>query len=256
MPASTTLSNRLIKHTRALARRCDELSDNIIARTAVTHIYNPLDYAWAAHREYLNRYARTRKQALFVGINPGPWGMAQSGIPFGNVPSVRDWLGIEADIKAPANTHPKRPVLGFACHRQEVSGKRLWQFFQQRYTTADNFFAHHFVINYCPLLFLQAHASGIKNITPDQLPATATANLYAHCDAFLNNACDALQPDYLIGIGQFAKQRLEKIAAERNENSSRGIKVAHILHPSPASPAANKHFHSTATRQLDELNIH
>ncbi|MEP6821525.1 MAG: single-stranded DNA-binding protein, partial [Chthoniobacterales bacterium] len=47
----------------------------------VAYIYNPLDYAWPAHETYLRRYGATRKSVIFLGMNPGPFGMAQTGVP-------------------------------------------------------------------------------------------------------------------------------------------------------------------------------
>ena len=36
------------------------------------------------------------KRVVFLGMNPGPFGMAQVGVPFGEVAAVRDWLRIDA----------------------------------------------------------------------------------------------------------------------------------------------------------------
>src|SRR5689334_22585808 len=79
---------------------------------AVCCVYNPLEYAWPAHELYLEKYAAAPKQVLFLGMNPGPFGMAQTGIPFGEVAAVRDWLKIQTPVKKPAREHPKRPVEG------------------------------------------------------------------------------------------------------------------------------------------------
>ena len=70
-------------------------------------VYNPLEYAWDAHRSYLERFARKRKRAFFLGMNPGPWGMAQTGVPFGEIQAVREFLGIEAKVGKPDPEHPK-----------------------------------------------------------------------------------------------------------------------------------------------------
>src|SRR3954471_11794983 len=99
----------------------------------VTHVYNPLEYAWTAHEQYLSRYAATPKRAVFLGMNPGPFGMAQTGVPFGEIMAVRDWLGIAAPIAKPKREHPKRLVTGFGCPRSEISGQRLWRLFRQRF---------------------------------------------------------------------------------------------------------------------------
>ena len=67
----------------------------------VAHVYNPLEYAWPAHEAYLRRYAAGPKRVLFLGMNPGPFGMVQTGVPFGEIAAVRDWLRIQAPIGCP-----------------------------------------------------------------------------------------------------------------------------------------------------------
>src|SRR5689334_19565275 len=81
----------------------------------VASVYNPLDYAWPAHELYLRRYGAGPKRVLFLGMNPGPFGMVQTGIPFGQIAAVRDWLKIETPIGSPSKPHPKRLVTGFDC---------------------------------------------------------------------------------------------------------------------------------------------
>src|SRR3954464_9136361 len=170
----------------------------------VTHVYNPLEYAWAAHESYVRLYAATPKRVLFLGMNLGPFGMAQTGVPFGQVAAVRDWLAIETKIDPPPNEHPKRPVTGFDCHRSEVSGERLWGLFAKRFGAAEKFFRDHLVLNYCPLAFLEE--SG-RNRTPDKLPPRERAALYAVCDEHLRAIVRILKPQWLIGIGDFATKR-------------------------------------------------
>ena len=210
----------------------------------VTHVYNPLDYAWPAHEEYLRRFGSSRKRVVFLGMNPGPFGMAQTGIPFGEVAAARDWMGIRAAVAKPANEHPKRPVEGFDCPRSEVSGRRLWQLFAERFGAPEKFFADHFVVNYCPLAFLSATGS---NLTPDKLPAAEQEKLFAICDSHLRRVLEILEPEWLIGVGAFALARGAAISAN--------VKLGKILHPSPASPAANRGWSAAATQQLVELGI-
>lgn len=230
----------------AAARRLTEAVDALHFAAPTTHIYNPLCYAWAAHESYLRRYGRGPKRVVFMGMNPGPFGMAQTGVPFGEVEHVRDWLGIEAAVEKPGNEHPKRPVEGFACSRSEVSGLRLWGAFKARFGTPDSFFAEHFVLNYCPLVFMEE--SG-KNRTPDKMSAAETTALYAACDEHLRAVVEILQPQWLIGVGAFAEGRA------RQALTGQPIKLARILHPSPASPAANRGWAEQATRQLVALGI-
>jgi len=212
----------------------------------VVHVYNPLHYAWPAHRRYLEHYARGRKRCLFVGMNPGPFGMAQTGVPFGEVSLVRDWLGVQAGVGKPPGEHPKRPVDGFACRRSEVSGLRLWGLFRERFGTAGAFFREHFVANYCPLLFIEE--SG-RNRTPDKLPAAEAGPLLGICDAHLAALARALRPDVVVGVGKYAEARARTVLGDT------GVGITTVLHPSPASPLANRDWPGTATRQLVEAGV-
>ncbi|MDR2014584.1 MAG: single-stranded DNA-binding protein [Azoarcus sp.] len=212
----------------------------------VTHIYNPLDYAWETHERYLSRYGDSLKRVVFLGMNPGPFGMAQTGVPFGEVSAVRDWLGLEGPVNPPERSNPKRPVEGFACTRSEVSGRRLWGLFQERFGSANAFFAEHFVANYCPLAFFD----GGRNLTPDKLPAAEQEPLLAACDAHLRTLVTKLEPEWVIGVGGWAEAR-----AREALGISGNVKIGRILHPSPASPAANRGWAEAASRQLAELGV-
>ncbi len=212
----------------------------------VTHVYDPLVYAGEATRLYVERFAREGIEALLLGMNPGPFGMAQTGVPFGEVNAVREWLGIEVEVERPALEHPKRPVLGFACPRSEVSGARLWGWARERLTTPERFFSRFFVWNYCPLVFLEE--SG-RNRTPDKLPASERAALFEVCDRALVRIVECLRPELVIGIGRFAEARA------RAALGPDGPPVGTVLHPSPASPAANRGWRQAAERQLAELGV-
>lgn len=210
----------------------------------VTHVYNPLVYARPMHAAYVGRYARVGIDAIFLGMNPGPFGMVQTGIPFGEVGAVRDWLGLKEAVGHPTGEHPQRPVTGLACPRSEVSGKRLWGLFAQRFGTADAFFARHFVANYCPLAFMDEAGA---NLTPDKLPTVESDPLEVICDRHLVRMVAALAPRWVIGIGHFASDRAR---AALTAAKITDVQVGEILHPSPASPAANKDWAGQATRQL------
>ena len=229
----------------AAAQRLSQAVDRLDFAPPVSHVYNPLDYAWAPHEAYLRRFGNGHKRIIFLGMNPGPFGMVQCGVPFGEIAAARDWMGIEAPVGKPARENPKRPIEGFACQRSEVSGRRLWGLFQQRFGTAESFFAEHFVANYCPLAFFDQG----RNLTPDKLPATEADPLYAVCDEHLRDMVRALEPEWLIGIGAFAQERA-RIALAGME-----IRIGKVLHPSPASPAANRGWAEAATRQMVELGI-
>jgi len=211
----------------------------------VSHVYNPLDYAWAVHQTYLERFGNGRKRVVFLGMNPGPFGMAQTGVPFGEIAAVRDWLGLAGAVGKPAVENPKKLVEGFACKRGEVSGQRLWGLFRERFGTPEAFFAEHFVANYCPLVFFEEG----RNLTPDKLPAAEAGPLQAACDAHLRRMLEALQAEWVIGVGAWAEKRA-MLALD-----GLPVRFGRILHPSPASPAANRGWAPEATRQMVELGL-
>ena len=229
-----------------IARRLRNDAGRLRFAKPVAYVYNPLDYAWKPHRAYLERYGQGRPQIVLLGMNPGPFGMAQTGVPFGDVSLVRDWLGIEAPVERPVREHPKRPVAGFRCPRGEVSGQRLWGWARDNFATPQRFFEKFFVANYCPLAFIEA--SG-RNRTPDKLPRKENAALFAACDTALRRTVERLRPEQVIGVGQFAAVR----AAAALKGS--GVKIGVMPHPSPASPAANRGWAAQATRALKDLGI-
>ena len=215
-------------------------------RPPVSHVYNPLVYAKQSHDRYLDRYGQSPKEVVFIGMNPGPWGMAQTGVPFGEIESVRGWLGIEAAVGSPEKVHPKRPVQGFACTKREVSGKRLWGWAKQRFGTTDRFFSRFFVANYCPLLFMEA---GGRNRTPDKLPKAERIPLMEICDRALCSTVRYFQPRYVIGVGSFAAKRAEIALKEMN------VRVGRITHPSPANPLANRGWAERVEKELIKLGV-
>ena len=230
----------------AASRLSDEV-DRLSFGDPVTHVYNPLRYAWRAHKAYLSR-AKKGTGVVFLGMNPGPWGMAQTGVPFGEIAAARDWIGINERIDRPHDEHPKRPVEGFRCQRSEVSGRRLWGLFQDKYKTPARFFANHFVVNYCPLVFMEDSA---RNRTPDKLPAHEREPLDRVCDEHLQVVLSLLQPKHVVGVGAYAEKCLMRVM----ESGCCDAKISRILHPSPASPAANKDWAGKVTEQLKAAEI-
>lgn len=215
-------------------------------RAPVTHVYNPLEYARRPHRQYLLRYGQGEGRTIFLGMNPGPWGMAQTGVPFGEVAAVREWLGIEAKVSRPVPEHPKRPVQGFDCARSEVSGARLWGWARDRYRRPERFFGRFFVANYCPLVFMEA--SG-KNRTPDKLPACEREALFGACDQALRRLVQEMRSPLVVGVGAFAEARARAALADMD------IAIGRVLHPSPASPAANRGWAHQMEAQLEALGV-
>lgn len=231
----------LIEISRELSQKVGALSFS----APVQHVYNPLDYAREPHELYLTRYGGNARTIL-LGMNPGPFGMMQTGVPFGDITCVRNFLKIEGAVSKPASEHPKRPIDGFHCKRKEVSGTRLWGFAEARFQTPEAFFEKFFVVNYCPLAFLTDTG---KNHTPDKLPAAEKEALFAVCDEALRQTVAAQKATSVIGVGAFAKDRAQ-LALQGNK-----IKIGTILHPSPASPLANKGWAAQAEKQLVELGL-
>jgi len=245
---------KLQKISQILASECNDLNFGLKVHT----VYNPLIYAIHPHNLYLELSGAAPKKIIFLGMNPGPWGMSQTGVPFGEIAAVRDWLGIEAKVGKPVTEHPKRLIEGFACCRSEVSGRRLWGLFRERFGTRENFFRDHFVANYCPLVFMDSNGA---NITPDKLSVEEVAPLFRVCDRALFDTINLLKPEWVIGIGGFAKKRIDSLT--RNFISQRcggaekifKFSTAQILHPSPASPKANKGWDKEVVKTLMELGV-
>ncbi len=239
--------NRAEQLLVAARRLCRHLSRLHFA-PPVTHVYNPLTYAFAAYAAYVQAYACSPKRVLFLGMNPGPFGMVQTGVPFGEVTAVREWLKLNGVVRKPRPEHPRRPVTGFGCVRSEVSGRRLWGLFAERFSQPERFFLEHVVMNYCPLAFIESTG---RNRTPDKLPARERERLFAACDAHLSAVIAQLEPEWVIGVGDFAYQRAVEVLA----GGTPGLKIGRILHPSPANPSANRDWASVVTRQLVEAGV-
>ena len=228
------------------ALRLSEAVDKLSFSEPTAFVYNPLRYAWAGHEAYIRKSVFGPKKVIFLGMNPGPWGMAQTGVPFGEIELARDWMGLNAKIDKPDPEHPKRPIVGFECEKSEVSGRRLWGYFKEQFADAEAFFKDHWVANYCPLVFMEDSA---RNRTPDKLPVTETAPLYAACNVHLREVVDILEAEWVIGVGAFA----EKQAMQALEGID--VKFGRILHPSPASPIANRGWAPAAHKQLQALGL-
>lgn len=237
-------------HTQQVIDAARQLCEEMEALTfsaPVAYTYNPLTYAWAGHEAYIRRFAGGQKDVLYLGMNPGPFGMAQTGVPFGEIAAVTLWMGITAPVGVPAATHPKRPIQGFSCPRSEVSGRRLWGLFEEMYGTAEAFFSRAYVANYCPLIWMSESGA---NITPTQLPKEQVAQIDAACQRHLVRLIEILQPKCLVGVGGYALKQLELAAAQL---PGQQFTLGTMLHPSPASPVANKHWPEKPRQQICEL---
>ncbi len=238
----------------ATSALCDEV-DRLDFSDPVAWVYNPLRYAWPLHEKYVRRWGASPRRVLMLGMNPGPWGMAQTGVPFGEIAAVRNFLDLDGQVGRPDPEHPKRPVQGLDCPRSEVSGRRLWGFFEEKFGGPEGFFAHHFIVNYCPLVFMEDSA---RNRTPDKLPAIESAPLFAACDRRLIRLVELYKPEWVIGVGGFARKKLDSLFGPKAVPGTQVHVPAHIgtvLHPSPASPAANRGWAEAAEKQILEQGV-
>jgi len=135
--------------------------------------------------------------------------------------------------------------LGLDCHRSEVSGARLWGWAKDRYQSPTAFFERFFIWNYCPLSFMVESGA---NLTPDKLSKEERAALYAPCDRALVRLVETIGPRMVIGVGKFAETRAKKVLGDR-------VAIATVLHPSPASPIANRGWAPQAEAQLQALGV-
>ena len=231
----------------------EEITDRLLAELKpmrfsqpVTHVYNPLIYARHTYHQYFSLYGKKPKEILLIGMNPGPYGMVQTGVPFGEVEAVKSWLKIEGEIGCPEHTHPKRPVEGFHCHRSEVSGRRVWGWAKERYGSPEVFARKFLVLNYCPLVFMEE--SG-RNRTPDKLPKGERETLFASCDKALAATVDFYKPEWVIGIGTFVEKRSKEALLGTQVN------IGRITHPSPANPKANRGWSDCIEEEFEEMGI-
>ncbi|XP_041371737.1 uncharacterized protein LOC121385220 [Gigantopelta aegis] len=228
--------------------QCERLRE-ITLPSKVAHVYNPLEYAFETHYDFISKFCNSEKHILFLGMNPGPWGMSQNGVPFGEINIVKNWFGVTGSVSKPHNEHPKRPILGLDCKRSEVSGSRFWGFFKDICKTPENFFRTCFVYNLCPMAFMTESA---KNITPPQLTANTLLQVNSVCDEALLRVVQLLNVKVIVGVGKYAYNRALKVMTSAGINS---VAVDQIMHPSPINPAANKGWSGIVLQQLQEKGL-
>jgi len=237
------VSRKLIEISRRLTEQLKPLQF-----PTANCVYLPTDYARTTHERYLRKFGSGKKRVLMLGMNPGPWGMAQTGVPFGEIPAVRDWMGISGKVNKPDPEHPKRPIKGFDCERSEVSGRRLWGLFSEMFPEPEDFFAGHFICNYCPLVWMSETGA---NITPDKLPKADMEPVEEACMEHLVGVLTLMKPEFLIGVGAYAETKLQAAADAVGSDAH----IGRVLHPSPASPAANRGWAEAATKQLKAQGV-
>ena len=224
---------RMIEASSKLRDDVEKFSDSLVKEGSVDAVYNPLAYAWDPHRAYLELASGGGAKTLLLGMNPGPHGMGQMGIPFAATSVVRDLLKItDLEVGQPSTPHPKRPISGLDWPKEEVSGTRLWGLLANEYGSAESIFKSVFLLNHCPLMLFSGERA--TNITPDKITGPTTKALLERCDDHLREVVDIMQIERVIGVGKYSEKRA------LNALSGIDISVTTCWHPSPASPLANR----------------
>ncbi|XP_019696139.1 single-strand selective monofunctional uracil DNA glycosylase [Harpegnathos saltator] len=243
----STLSESIADKLLSVEQQLSTKVQSITFQSSVQYIYNPLEYAFDTHAMYVRKYCNGSKKILFLGMNPGPWGMSQTGVPFGEISMVRDWLKISGSVGTPSKEHPNRKVTGFQCTRSEVSGKRLWGLFQDLCGSPEKFFQNAYMHNYCPLALMDTKA---RNITPAELKGEGQELLHRACDKSLVDAVQLLKVEIIVGIGKYAEKRAQ-IAAQ---TAGLQVQVMFLPHPSPRA-VGNGNWNEKAIQHLEELKL-
>jgi len=224
---------RMIEASSKLRDDVEKFADSLVKEGSVDAVYNPLAYAWEPHRAYLELASGGGAKTLLLGMNPGPHGMGQMGIPFAATSVVRDLLKItDLEVGQPSTPHPKRPISGLGWPKEEVSGTRLWGLLENEYGSAESIFKSVFLLNHCPLMLFSGERA--TNITPDKITGPTTKALLERCDDHLREVVDIMQIERVIGVGRYSEKRA------LNALSGIDISITTCWHPSPASPLANR----------------
>ena len=211
----------------------EKYARELVKEGSVDCVYNPLVYAWDVHKKYIEIAGGRGAKTVMLGMNPGPHGMGQMGIPFAATSMVRDLLGISGiPVGQPSDPHPRRPVIGLDYPREEVSGTRVWSLLSDTYGGSESIFEKVFLVNHCPLMLLDGDRA--TNVTPDKISGQTARSLLERCDEHLVEVVDILGAETVIGIGKFAERRA--LAALEGMD----VEVRGCWHPSPASPLANR----------------
>jgi single-strand selective monofunctional uracil DNA glycosylase len=80
------------------------------------------------------------------------------------------------------------------------------------------------------------------------LSAEEKRPLEAACDKHLRNVIEILEPQMAVGVGGFARKCLERLAIPH-------LKIGTLLHPSPASPIANRDWPERPRNQLADMGL-
>lgn len=286
----------LIQDTRVFSDALDRLS----RPAGVSHVYNPLAYMRRAHEQWLAQFevfvdyqgesvscatyekspdefarATQSRPYLILGMNPGPWGMVQTGVPFGDVANANTILGYRRGDQIPApdpdrvTLHPKRPVQGFACTRREASGERLWgglckvwekPAFDANVHEIDAVLADCFAVNYCPLAYFADDGKG-TNVTPDAFRKSGpyrdlpyANDLDALCSSYIAAIMQAFRTRVVLAVGRYAETMAKVIVTSAMPADVRP-KVVYLTHPSPLATRSAGEWAAMAQREMSAAGV-
>lgn len=241
MKKSFSLTDTLLGFSKTLVQSLQKIDIGQFTNDII--MYNVLDYAWDAWEQYITQYAKGTAHTLVLGINPGPHGMVQTGIPFGNISTVQHYLNIQPNIQHDKiSPHPRRPVLGLTYTREEPSGKLLWGTIQEMYPNPNDFFSDFFVLNYCPLAFF-SNDEKASNLTPDKLPKIYQSHIEILCSKHLAQYLVGFQITRILAVGKYTQQIAGKVLEGGGLDilmPKQKIEVQYLTHPSPLNPNHKK----------------
>ncbi|XP_054745917.1 single-strand selective monofunctional uracil DNA glycosylase [Anastrepha obliqua] len=219
---------------------------DIVRPVSITHVYNPVEYASGLHCAYLQKFLDGPKRVMFVGMNPGPNGMGQTGVPFGNILTVRNEMSLSGSVQQPPSVHVKRPVRGFECSIEEPSGVRIWSLFKKLAGGSLNTFGRQcFVHNFCPLIF---YDNAGRNITPSELKGDYKEKIGKECLDVLDLELDLVKPEILVAVGLYMYGMVSR------SRHAKDLKIYKLPHPSPRS-LNNQNWPEKAEQLLLELDL-
>jgi len=160
----TPLAEKLLAEWRENGRRWERFAKE--ARGAGLQVWNPALYALDIYQEYLTKFPPEPGAILALGLNPGPYGMAQTGIPFTDCRTASGALGMEMTIpgKAPDDLISRlKKANGKWRGTYERSSLGMYRFLILAWGDIKTAYRNWFVGNPCPLLFLDPER---WNVTP------------------------------------------------------------------------------------------
>jgi single-strand selective monofunctional uracil DNA glycosylase len=160
------------------ARRFEPMARQL-ARATGWLVLNPGRYGERWHARFRRAYPMSPRPLLVFGLNPGPYGMAQTGVPFTDLKRLESALpGLWKDLVASGEpvTRPGLAPPSLARHLTrtfESSSVRVYRFLERAYGRPELALREVVFVNPCPLLFIDPETGA--NRTPADLPRALRA---------------------------------------------------------------------------------